>query len=150
MSPSQFPIAAARGALDAGRGAVAATLLASLAGEALAACADMGMAARIALVVLGSLAGLRALWLLARIEIDRRLFAALERAADEAGEAGEAAALARLDETLLALRWIDAGRAGRPLALRVQGAVGLLRQAMIVAFAQWGVLGIAVALGVWQ
>ncbi|MBN3729097.1 hypothetical protein G3N92_33675 [Burkholderia sp. Ac-20379] len=104
---------------------------------------------RIALAAIGSAAGLRALWLLARIEIDRRLFAALDRATDEGGN-GEAAALAALDETLLALRWIDAGRAGRPLALRVQGAVGLLRQGMIVAFAQWSVLGIAVALGGWR
>lgn len=144
MSPSRFPIAAARGALDAGRWAVAATLLASLAGDALAACADMSGLARIALVALGSVAGLRALWLLARIDIDRRLFAALDRASDEDGEA---AALAALDETLLGLRWIDAGRAGRPLAVRVQGAVGLLRQGMIVACAQWSVLGIAVALG---
>ncbi|MDS0856338.1 hypothetical protein NUV25_01325 [Burkholderia pseudomultivorans] len=130
-----FRIAAARGALDAGAWAIAAALAA--AGWAPATIA------RVLLAVVSTGAGIAALWYAVRIEIDRRLFAALARAV--AGDASTDDGLAALDRALTELGWIDAGKAGRALDARVRGAVGLCRAAVLVAIVQWLVVGIAIA-----
>nr|WP_232490730.1 hypothetical protein [Burkholderia ubonensis] len=78
-----------------------------------------------------------------RIEIDRRLFAALARTAS--GDASADDGLAALDRALAYLGWIDEGKAGRTLDARVRGAVGLCRAGVLVAIMQWIVVGVAIA-----
>uniref|UniRef100_UPI001F5B3732 hypothetical protein n=1 Tax=Burkholderia metallica TaxID=488729 RepID=UPI001F5B3732 len=99
--------------------------------------------ARVLLAVVSTGSGIAALWYAVRIEIDRRLFAALARAA--AGGAAVDDGLAALDRALADLGWIDASKAGRALDARVRGAVGLCRAGVIVAIVQWLVVGIAIA-----
>ena len=88
--------------------------------------------------------GIAALWYAVRIEIDRRLFAALARAAS--GDAPVDDGLTALDRALADLGWIDEGKLGRALDARVRGAVGLCRAGVLVAIVQWIVVGIAIAL----
>ncbi|WP_175807089.1 hypothetical protein [Burkholderia metallica] len=137
-----FRIAAARGALDAGAWAIAAALAAAGAGWWIAS----GWAptiARVLLAVVSTGSGIAALWYAVRIEIDRRLFAALARTA--AGGASVDDGLAALDRALADLGWIDASKAARALDARVRGAVGLCRAGVLVAIVQWLVVGIAIA-----
>ncbi|AOJ31212.1 hypothetical protein [Burkholderia metallica] len=137
-----FRIAAARGALDVGAWAIAAALAAAGAGWWIAS----GWAptiARVLLAVVSTGSGIAALWYAVRIEIDRRLFAALARTA--AGGASVDDGLAALDRALADLGWIDASKAGRALDARVRGAVGLCRAGVLVAIVQWLVVGIAIA-----
>ncbi|MBJ9965939.1 hypothetical protein [Burkholderia seminalis] len=138
-----FRIAAARGALDAGAWAIAAALAAAGAGWWVAAGWAPATLARVALAVVSTGSGIVALWYAVRIEIDRRLFAALARAAAGDGTADDA--LAALDRVLADLGWIDAAKAGRTLDARVRGAVGLCRAGMLVAIVQWLAVGIALA-----
>ncbi|WP_175882348.1 hypothetical protein [Burkholderia sp. BCC0044] len=142
-SSAPFSIAAARGALDAGAWAIAAALVAAGAGGWIAAGWPLATLARALLVVVSTGAAVAALWYAVRIEIDRRLFAALARAVDGAGSVDDG--LAALDRALVDLGWIDAAKAGRPLDARVRGAVGLCRAAVLVAIVQWLVVGIAIA-----
>jgi len=93
--------------------------------------------------VVSSGSGIAALWYAVRIEIDRRLFGALARAAS--CDASVADGLAALDRALVELGWIDAGKAGRALDDRVRGAVRLCRAAVLVAIVQWIVVGLAIA-----
>ncbi|HDR9793761.1 TPA: hypothetical protein QDC24_005848, partial [Burkholderia cepacia ATCC 25416] len=72
-----FRIAAARGALDAGAWAIAAALAAAGAGWWIASGWAPATVARVLLAVVSTGSGIAALWVAARIEIDRRLFAAL-------------------------------------------------------------------------
>ncbi|KGB98877.1 hypothetical protein [Burkholderia cepacia] len=137
-----FRIAAARGALDAGAWAIAAALAAAGAGGWIAAGWPPTLA-RVLLAAVSTGAGIAALWYAVRIEIDRRLFAALVQAAG--GHASVDDGLAALDRALVDLGWIDAAKAGRTLHARVRGAVGLCRAAVLVAVVQWIVVGIAIA-----
>ncbi|MGU7779720.1 hypothetical protein [Burkholderia sp. PU8-34] len=138
-----FRIAAARGALDAGVWAIAAAFAAALAGGWVAAGWAAAPLARVLLATVSTASGIGALWYAVRIAIDRRLFAALARTAapDSAGDA-----LAALDRALADLGWIDDTKAGRSLDARVRGAVGLCRTAMLIAVAQWLVVGAAIAM----
>ncbi len=146
MKPMPMMIAAARGALDAGAWACAATLVGAVTGVAIAAFADLAFAAWAGLAAFSAGAAGAALWLAMRIAIDRRLFAALhlELARDGAHEAN---VLAALDDALAALGWIDAARAGRRIEARVKGVIGLLRKSMIVAIAQWVAIAMAIVIG---
>ncbi|KVL26054.1 hypothetical protein [Burkholderia sp. MSMB1835] len=137
-----FRIAAARGALDAGAWAIAAALAAAGAGGWIAVGWPPTLA-RVLLAAVSTGAGIAALWYAVRIEIDRRLFAALAQAAG--GHASVDDGLAALDRALVDLGWIDAAKAGRTLDARVRGAVGLCRAAVLVAVVQWIVVGIAIA-----
>ncbi|VWB40734.1 hypothetical protein OHZ10_06955 [Burkholderia arboris] len=138
-----FRIAAARGALDAGAWAIAAALAAAGAGWWIAAGWAPATLARGLLAVVSSGSGIAALWYAVRIAIDRRLFAALARAA--AGDGALDDGLEALDRALTDLGWIDATKAGRALDARVRGAVGLCRAGVLVAIVQWLVVGIALA-----
>ncbi|WP_342613463.1 hypothetical protein [Burkholderia ambifaria] len=138
-----FRIAAARGALDAGAWAIAAALAAAGAGWWIASGWAPSTVARVLLAVVSTGSGIAALWYAVRIEIDRRLFAALARAAS--CDASVDDGLAALDRALVELGWIDAGKAGRALDDRVRGAVGLCRAAVLVAIVQWIVVGLAIA-----
>ncbi|MGS0893169.1 hypothetical protein ACVBGC_11605 [Burkholderia stagnalis] len=139
-----FRIAAARGTLDAGAWAIAAALAAAGAGWWVAAGWAPATVARVLLAVISTGSGIAALWYAVRIEIDRRLFAALALAVTEESSVDDG--LAALDRALLDLGWIDAGKAGRALDARVRGAVALCRAGVLVAIAQWIVVGIALAL----
>ncbi|KVT04595.1 hypothetical protein WT24_24210 [Burkholderia sp. MSMB1078WGS] len=138
-----FRIAAARGALDAGVWAIAAALAAAGAGGGIAAGWPPATLARALLAAVSTGSGIAALWYAVRIEIDRRLFAALARAAGSHASVDDG--LAALDRTLVDLGWIDAAKAGRTLDARVRGAVRLCRVAVLVAVVQWIVVGIAIA-----
>ena len=138
-----FRIAAARGALDAGAWALVAALAAAGAGGWIAAGWAPATLARVLLAAVSAGAGIAALWYAVRIEIDRRLFAALARTVGDDGAVDDG--LAALDRALAELGWIDAAKAGRTLDARVRGAVGLCRAAVLVAIVQWLVVGIAIA-----
>ncbi|QUO26928.1 hypothetical protein KEH57_08480 [Burkholderia cenocepacia] len=138
-----FRIAAARGALDAGAWALVAALAAAGAGGWIAAGWTPATLARVLLAAVSAGAGIAALWYAVRIEIDRRLFAALARTVGDDGAVDDG--LAALDRALADLGWIDAAKAGRTLDARVRGAVGLCRAAVLVAIVQWLVVGIAIA-----
>ncbi|WP_322075129.1 hypothetical protein [Burkholderia cenocepacia] len=138
-----FRIAAARGALDAGAWALVAVLAAAGAGGWIAAGWAPATLARVLLAAVSAGAGIAALWYAVRIEIDRRLFAALARTVGDDGAVDDG--LAALDRALADLGWIDAAKAGRTLDARVRGAVGLCRAAVLVAIVQWLVVGIAIA-----
>lgn len=138
-----FRIAAARGALDAGAWAIAAALAAAGAGWWIAAGWAPATIARVLLATISTGSGIAALWYAVRIEIDRRLFAALARTAS--GDASVDDGLAALDRALAGLGWIDAGKAGRALDARVRGAIGLCRAGVLIAVAQWIVVGVAIA-----
>lgn len=143
-----FRIAAARGALDAGAWALVAALAAAGAGGWIAAGWAPATLARVLLAAVSAGAGIAALWYAVRIEIDRRLFAALARTVGDDGAVDDGAVddgLAALDRALADLGWIDAAKAGRTLDARVRGAVGLCRAAVLVAIVQWLVVGIAIA-----
>ncbi|WP_423759733.1 hypothetical protein [Burkholderia sp. NLJ2] len=143
-SSAPFRIAAARGALDAGAWAIAAALAAAGAGWWIASGWAPATIGRVLLAVVSTGAGIAALWYAVRIEIDRRLFAALARAA--AGDAPVDDGLAALDRALADLGWTDAAKAGRTLDARVRGAVGLCRAGVLVAVVQWLVVGFAIAI----
>nr|WP_249214467.1 hypothetical protein [Burkholderia cenocepacia] len=142
-SVGPFRIAAARGALDAGAWALVAALAAAGAGGWIAAGWAPATLARVLLAAVSAGAGIAALWYAVRIEIDRRLFAALARTVGDDGAVDDG--LAALDRALADLGWIDAAKAGRTLDARVRGAVGLCRAAVLVAIVQWLVVGIAIA-----
>ncbi|SOZ35072.1 hypothetical protein [Cupriavidus neocaledonicus] len=79
---------------------------------------------------LALLLALPQLWLLLRVAIDQRLFAALAAGApDQPG-------LARLDAALLELGWMPAARAARPLAERARGALRLVRASAALTVCQ--------------
>ncbi|WGY69685.1 hypothetical protein KEC55_06825 [Burkholderia cepacia] len=137
-----FRIAAARGALDAGAWAIAAALAAAGAGWWIASGWAPATIARVLLAVVSTGSGIAALWYAVRIEIDRRLFAALARAA---GDGAVDDGLAALDRALADLGWIDAAKAGRSLDARVRGAVGLCRAGVLIAIVQWLAVGLAIA-----
>ncbi|MBY4866040.1 hypothetical protein DIE14_23635 [Burkholderia sp. Bp9017] len=141
---SPFRIAAARGALDAGAWAIAAALAAAGAGWWIASGWAPATIARVLLAVISTGSGIAALWYAVRIEIDRRLFAALARAAS--GDAPVDDGLTALDRALADLGWIDEGKLGRALDARVRGAVGLCRAGVLIAIVQWTAVGIAIAL----
>ncbi len=138
-----FRIAAARGALDAGAWAIAAAFAAAGAGWWIASGWPPAAVARVLLAVVSTGSGIAALWYAVRIQIDRRLFAALARTASGGDPIDDA--LAALDRALAELGWIDERKAGRTLDARVRGAVGLCRASVLVAIAQWIVVGLAIA-----
>lgn len=70
------------------------------------------------------------LWLLVRVEIDRKLFEALAVAASPDD-------LRALDAALIALGWMPEPRAGRPMADRARGASRFLRFAAALMALQW-------------
>ena len=140
-----FRIAAARGALDAGAWAIAAALAAAGAGWWIASGWAPATIARVLLAAVSTGAGVAALWYAVRIEIDRRLFAALARTVSGGGSIDDG--LAALDRALADLGWIDEGKAGRALDARVRGAIGLCRAGVLVAIVQWIVVGLAIAVG---
>lgn len=127
---TRFKIAAARGLLDAARIVALSTQFAAWLELALAAAwLRSGWASGVLACVSGGVA-IGALWMLIRVAIDRRLFAALERAPVEDD------ALGALDRALLELRWIDASKAGRTIDLRVSGVAGLLRKTVALSIVQ--------------
>ncbi|MFM0291470.1 hypothetical protein [Paraburkholderia megapolitana] len=140
--PVRFKIAAARGMLDAALIASLWTQLAAWLTFGLAAGLAWGSWAGVAAACVSAAVSLSALWLLIRVAIDRRLFAAL---ADLPAELrAEFSALQTLDQALLELGWIDATKAGRSIELRVRGVAGLLRKTVVLSSLQTLVL-IAVA-----
>lgn len=79
--------------------------------------------------LVAAIIGAAQLWLLVRIELDRRLFEALAVSAD-------AADLGALDQALSALGWQAPGRAGRSLAERSRATLRFLKLAGALAAAQ--------------
>ena len=94
--------------------------------------------ASVAMSVASVVIAIVALWLLIRVTIDRRLFAALSHMTGTSGEAG---GLDALDQALLDLGWIDRKKAGRPLDERVRGVTKLLRQSVALAVLQLLIVG---------
>lgn len=70
------------------------------------------------------------LWLLVRVEIDRKLFEALSMAAGDADLAG-------LDAALVAMGWMPPDRAGRAMRDRARGAGRFLPIAGVLVALQW-------------
>ncbi len=77
-----------------------------------------------------ALIGAAQLWLLVRVEIDRKLFDALSTACTEAD-------LAALDGALISLGWMPQERAGRAMADRVRGASRFLVIGGALIALQW-------------
>ncbi|WP_233874545.1 hypothetical protein [Paraburkholderia adhaesiva] len=142
--PAPFQIAAARGVLDAGCWVSAVALCAAAAGYWTAASGEQVLLVRALLVSVSTVSGVAALWYAVRIAIDRRLFAVLADPARLQGVVVDES-LAGLDEALIALGWMNAAKVGRPLDMRVQGAVRLLRGSVVIAVVQWLVVGGAIA-----
>ncbi|WP_316149910.1 hypothetical protein [Cupriavidus sp. BIC8F] len=94
------------------------------------ATAWLGVATPVARVLAAAslLLALPQLWLLLRVAIDRRLFAALATAGQPD--------LAGLDAALLELGWMPAQRAGRPLLDRARGALRLVRASAALTVCQ--------------
>jgi hypothetical protein len=139
-----FAIASACGALDANCWVSTVALCAAGTGCWIAAGWEQVPLARALLVSVSTASGIAALWYAVRIAIGRRLLAALADQAQLQG-VGIEKALAGLDEALTDLGWIDAAKVGRPLGMRVRGTVRLLRASVMVAVAQWLVVGVAIA-----
>ncbi|MDN7814750.1 hypothetical protein [Burkholderia vietnamiensis] len=149
-SSAPFRIAAARGVLDAGAWAIAAALAAAGAGGWIASGWPPASIARAVLAVISAGSAIAALWYAVRIEIDRRLFAALAHATSDDGDDELGHALTALDRALADLGWIDPrsaarGLDARGLDARVRGAVRLCRAGMLVAIVQWVVVAVAIA-----
>ncbi|MEC4601260.1 hypothetical protein, partial [Burkholderia vietnamiensis] len=104
--------------------------------------------ARAVLAVVSAGSAIAALWYAVRIEIDRRLFAALAHATSDDGDDELGHALTALDRALADLGWIDPRSAARGLDARVRGAVRLCRAGMLVAIVQWVVVAVAIAVPV--
>jgi len=140
VASTYFTLSAARGLLDAALIVVLGTHVAAWLGLGLAftLLSWPCIALSVASVVVASLS----LWLLIRVTVDRRLFAALVHATDTLNEAD---GLGALDRALLQLGWIDQAKAGRSLDARVRGVTRLLRQSvglavlqlLVVAAAAW-------------
>ncbi|MDN7668885.1 hypothetical protein QZM08_21750 [Burkholderia vietnamiensis] len=104
-SSAPFRIAAARGVLDAGAWAIAAALAAAGAGGWIASGWPPASIARAVLAVISAGSAIAALWYAVRIEIDRRLFAALAHATSDDGDDELGHALTALDRALADLGW---------------------------------------------
>lgn len=107
---------------------------AGLAFAILAAWLGAGSAVARWVAALALLLALPQLWLLLRVAIDHRLFAALASGAQ--GQAGLAADLRQLDAALLELRWMPAARGARPLPERARGALRLVRASAVLTVCQ--------------
>ena len=125
-----------RGALDAG--AIAAALAAAGAGWWIASGWAPATIARVLLAVVSTGSGIAALWYAVRIEIDRRLFAALARAAagDGSVDDGSRRSTARSPISAGSMR-----RRPDAHSTHARGAVGLCRAGVLVAIVQWLVVG---------
>jgi hypothetical protein len=119
---------ATAGALGAASRLNWAGLALGLANLVLAGVTPSGLAYRLAGVA-AVLLWAAQLWVLVRIEIDRRLFEALAQSCS-------AEDLDAIDNALATLGWGSAERAGRPLAARSAGALRFLRQAGALAAMQ--------------
>lgn len=107
---------------------------AGLAFAILAAGLGAGSAVARWVAALALLLALPQLWLLLRVAIDHRLFAALASGAQ--GQADLAADLRQLDAALLELGWMPAARAARPLPERARGALRLVRGGAVLTVCQ--------------
>lgn len=105
-----------------------------LAFATLAAWLGAGSAVARWVAALALLLALPQLWLLLRVAIDHRLFAALASGAQ--GQADLAADLRQLDAALLELGWMPAARAARPLPERARGALRLVRASAVLTVCQ--------------
>lgn len=140
VASTHFKLSAARGLLDAALIVVLCTHVAAWLGLGLAFTLLSWPC--VAVSVVSVLVASLTLWLLIRVTIDRRLFAALAHATVTLSETE---GLGMLDLALLQLGWIDQAKAGRSLDARVRGVTGLLRQSaglavlqlLIVAAAAW-------------
>jgi hypothetical protein len=77
------------------------------------------------------------------------VFAALGNAAvdnDSVSESKIEDTLPHLDQALTTLGWLDARNSGRPLHLRAQGVVRLMKSAVATAAAQWTTVCIIVTI----
>ncbi|CAG9175402.1 hypothetical protein [Cupriavidus pinatubonensis] len=79
--------------------------------------------------LVAAVVGAAELWLLVRVELDRRLF-------DAMAESGDAAEFDALDQALSVFGWLAPGREGRSLAERSRGALRFLKLAGALTFAQ--------------
>ncbi|SOY44791.1 hypothetical protein [Cupriavidus taiwanensis] len=111
---------------------------AGLAFAILAAWLGAGSAVARWVAALALLLALPQLWLLLRVAIDHRLFAALASGAQGQADlaAGLAADLRQLDAALLELGWMPAARAARPLPERARGALRLVRASAVLTVCQ--------------
>ncbi|GAB2876983.1 hypothetical protein GCM10027093_10460 [Paraburkholderia jirisanensis] len=140
VASTHFKLSAARGLLDAALIVVLCSHVAAWLGLGLAFTLRSWPC--VAVSAVSVLVAALTLWLLIRVTIDRRLFAALVHATVTLNEAD---GLGALDQALLQLGWIDQAKAGRSLDARVRGVTGLLRQSvglavlqlLIVAAAAW-------------
>ncbi|TXL72072.1 hypothetical protein FHP25_26975 [Vineibacter terrae] len=92
----------------------------------------------LATATLAVVIGLAELWLALRVAFDARIFEQLAR-----GEAGGSMTTASFDGAMGALGLMPADKAGRPVAARVRGAMGLLRRQATMAVAQLVVIGVS-------
>ena len=134
-----FLIAAGRGLLDAGERAVYVAGAAAAAGWSIALEWTRAPWIGMLLAAVSTVTAAISLWLLVRIVIDKKLFAALEQ--NELG----ADTLAALDDALSALGWIDGSKTGRTLDARVRGVARLCKKATLLAAFQVLLIGGAFA-----
>lgn len=139
-----FLIAGACGLLDAGARAVTVAGAAAGAGWLTALIWAPSPWIRLLLTAVSTINAVGALWLMVRIAIDRKLFAALDRAEHVADTQG-AGTLSALDGALIELCWIDESKAGRTLEARVQGVAALCRKAVLLAAVQIVLVGAMLA-----
>ncbi len=135
MSPQSWQLRLALGACRAGRLLAAASLAGALFALHLAT-GTAGLPGRV-FAALAALAVLPALYLAARLEIDRGLFQRLADAQDVNGDD-----LAALDRALVELGWKAEAGATRPLAARVAGTLRLVKGLAGVVAGQWLVLAL--------
>jgi hypothetical protein len=115
--------------------------LASLCGlVALAVLADRPAAAVLILLAGAAVAGLVELWFAVRVALDAALFHQMEGAANGPDWDG-------LDHALTELRMMPEAKTGRPVALRIVGAFGLLRLQIIALVVQCALIVAAASAG---
>ncbi|WP_235184941.1 hypothetical protein [Cupriavidus sp. SK-3] len=124
---------AAVGGLDGAARLLWAGLVLALINLLLAGTLSPAGQAYLVLGIVAAVLGAVQLWLLARVAIDHRLFAAL---ADISQSAGTDEMLGSLDQALVRLGWARPGSGGRSLAQRARGALRFLHWAGALAALQ--------------
>lgn len=143
VSPMHFKVSAARGMLDVAMVLAFCTHLAAWAGLALSCVYAHGLSLYVALACVSGAVCILALWLLIRVAIDRRLFAALANTPISLDPAG---ALHALDQALLELGWIDENQSVRSIDSRVRGVSGLLKKVIALMLIQILILCVVIPL----
>jgi hypothetical protein len=144
VSSTHFKVSAARGMLDVALVAAFSTHLAAWAGLGVGCAFAHESWLAVVMACVSGAVGLLTLWLLVRVAIDRRLFAALAR--PSLSPTNSADPLNALDQALLELGWIDEKKAARSIDARVRGVSGLLKKVIVLMLIQVLVVCIVIPL----